>query len=98
MRLDWAATQCKCILDDIGMKLFSRRTSEIAFLQLNIYGTSMDEMSGVGVRGWNDVNNVMDIERALHNPMAVVQRFIPSMMRRRVGAWGMLTEVMPDTE
>ena len=42
---------------------------------------------------WNDVNNVMDIERALHKkcnqiPMVVAQRLISSMMRRCVGACG----------
>ena len=42
---------------------------------------------------WNDVNNFMDIERALHKkcyqiPMVVAQRLILSMMRRGVGACG----------
>ena len=54
------------------------------FLQLNIYGTSLDKG-----QGWNDVNNSMD--RALHKkwdiiPMAVVQKLISSMTRRCVGA------------
>ena len=30
VRLNWTTTQCRCILDDIGMKLFSRKTSEMA--------------------------------------------------------------------
>ena len=44
---------------------------------------------------WNDVNNFMDLERAFHQkcnqiPMVVAQRFISSMMRRRVGACGVV--------
>ena len=58
------------------------------FLQFNIYGTSLDK-----VRECNDVNNFMDLERALHKkcnqiPMAVAQRLISSIMRRCVGACG----------
>ena len=42
---------------------------------------------------WNDVNNFMDLERALHKncnqiPIVVAQRLISSMMRRCVGVWG----------
>ena len=42
---------------------------------------------------WNDVNNFMDLERALHKkcnqiPMLVAQRLISSMMRRLVGVCG----------
>ena len=42
---------------------------------------------------WNDVNNFMDLERALHkkcnqSPMVVAQRLISSMMRRLVGVCG----------
>ena len=42
---------------------------------------------------WNDVNNFMDLERALHkkcnqSPMVVAQRLISSMMRRFVGVCG----------
>ena len=42
---------------------------------------------------WNDVNNFMDIERALHkkctqSPMVVAQRLISSMMGRCVGVCG----------
>ena len=42
---------------------------------------------------WNDVNNFMDLERALHkkcnqSPMVVAQRLILSMMRRLVGVCG----------
>ena len=41
----------------------------------------------------NDVNNFMDLERALHKkcnqiPMVVAQRLISSMMIRCVGACG----------
>ena len=43
------------------------------------------------VREWNDVNNFIDLELALHKkcnqiPMVVAQRLISSMMRRCVGA------------
>ena len=70
----------------------------MTFLQLNIYGTSLVDRSGK-----NDVNNFMDLERALQKkcnqiPMAMAQRLISSMMRRCVGAYGGLTEFMPDTE
>ena len=46
---------------------------------------------GQKVREWNDVNNSMDLSRALHKkwiriPMAVVQRLILSMTRRCGGA------------
>ena len=34
------------------------------FLQINIYGTSLEERSGS-----NDLNNVMYIERALHQKL-----------------------------
>ena len=42
---------------------------------------------------WNDVNNFMDLERALHkkcnqSPMVVAQMLISSMMRRCVGVCG----------
>ena len=30
VRLNWATAHCRCILDDIGIKLLSRKTSEIA--------------------------------------------------------------------
>ena len=30
VRLDWTTTHCCCILDNIGMKLFSQKTSEMA--------------------------------------------------------------------
>ena len=30
VRLKWTTTYCRCILDDIRMKLFSRKTSEMA--------------------------------------------------------------------
>ena len=30
VRLNWTTTHCRCILDDIEMKLFSRKTSEMA--------------------------------------------------------------------
>ena len=40
---------------------------------------------------WNDVNNFMDLELALHEkcnqiPLIVAQRLISSIMRRWVGA------------
>ena len=40
VRLYWTTTHCRCILDEIGMKLF---------LQLHIYGTSLDDRSGSGM-------------------------------------------------
>ena len=30
VRLNWTTTHCRCILDDIGLKLFSRKSSELA--------------------------------------------------------------------
>ena len=30
LRLNWSTTHCRCILDEIEMKLFSRKTSEMA--------------------------------------------------------------------
>ena len=30
VRLNWVTTHCRCILDDIGMKLLSRKTNETA--------------------------------------------------------------------
>ena len=44
---------------------------------------------------WNDVNNFMDLEHALHKkcnqiPTVVAQRLISSMMRCCVGACGVL--------
>ena len=30
VRLNWATAHCRCILDDIGIKLLSRKTSEMA--------------------------------------------------------------------
>ena len=53
----------------------------------------LGDLFGRKVREWNDVNNFMDIERALHKkcnqiPMVVAQRLISSMMRRFVGACG----------
>ena len=46
--------------------------------------------------------NFLDLERALHTkcnriPMAVIQRLFLSMVRRCMGARGLM-EVMPDTE
>ena len=29
VRLNWTKTHCRCILDDIEMKLFSRKTNEM---------------------------------------------------------------------
>ena len=90
------------MLDDIGMKFFftkDQRNGTI-FLQLNVYGTSSDHMLRSGI---SDVNNAMDLERAIHKkcyqiPMAAAQRLISSMMRRFYGClWG-LTGVIPDTE
>ena len=42
---------------------------------------------------WNDVNNFIDLERALHkkcnqSPMVVAQRLISSKLRRFMGACG----------
>ena len=70
------------------MKLFFTKDqgNSATFLQLDIYGTSWD-------RERNDVNNLMDVERALHKkrnriPMALFQKLISSMMRGFLGAWG----------
>ena len=51
------------------------------------------DLFGQMVKEWNDANNFMNIERALHKkcnqiPMVVAQRLISSMMRRCVGACG----------
>ena len=51
------------------------------------------DIFGRKVREWNDVNNFMDLERALHKkcnqiPMVVAQRLNSSMMRRCLGACG----------
>ena len=48
---------------------------------------------GRKVMEWNDVNNFMDLERALHkkcnqSSMVAAQRLISSMMRRCVGVCG----------
>ena len=55
------------------------------------------------MREWNDVNDFMDLERALHKKcnrirMAGVQGLTASRMRRCVGVLGGLTEVITDTE
>ena len=49
------------------------------------------DLLGRTVMGWNDVNNFLDIEPALHKkcyktPMVVIQRLISSMMRHCAGA------------
>ena len=72
-RLDWDTTQCKCMLDDIGMKLFSWTTSDISSIK-HSWG-----LLGRKVRGLNGVNNVMDLEHTLHQkwnriPLTMVQR------------------------
>ena len=35
LRLNWTTTHCRCILDDIRIKLFSQKTSEMAQLFFN---------------------------------------------------------------
>ena len=54
--------------------------------------TFMGPLCKVG-QEWNDVNNFMDFERAVHKkcdqiPLAVTQRLISCMMIRCVGACG----------
>ena len=51
----------------------------------------MGPMADRSASEWNDVNNFMDLELALHKkcnhiPMAVAQRVNSSMIRCRVGA------------
>ena len=77
VRLNWTTTHCRCILDDNRMKLFH---------QLNIYGTSLDDRSGSGmtsITSWMH-NNCNQIS------IVVAQMLISSMMRRCVGACGVL--------
>ena len=53
----------------------------MTFLQLNNYGTSLDDRSGYFHSEWNNVNNFMDLERALYKkcdqiPIIVAQSLI----------------------
>ena len=84
VRRNWTTPHCRCIHDDIGMKLFSRRR------------TSLDGRSGSGITSITS----WTIERALYKkcnqiPMAVAQRLISSMMRPCVGACGVLQRSYP---
>ena len=94
VRLNWTTTHCRCM----ESSRFYERSVKWHNIQLNIYGTSLDDMLGRGM-----MSITMYHERALHKkcnqiPMAVAQRLILSMMRRCVEAcWG-LTKVIPDTE
>ena len=88
MRLDLTITHCRCILDDIKVKLFSRKISEIA---QHFFNSTFMGPFWTKVKEWNDVSSFIDLERALHKncnriPKVMVQRLIFSMMRRCVGA------------
>ena len=59
------------------------------FLELNIYGTSLDERSGSGMTSITPWPLHVHYIRKLNKiPMAVVQRLISSMTRRCVGDSG----------
>ena len=48
VRLSMTTTHCRCILDEIKMKLCSRKISEMArHSSINIYGTTLDDSQGV---------------------------------------------------
>ena len=79
-----------CLQDDIGMSRFHGRRAKSHDISSIKH---LWDLFGRKVREWNDVNNSMDLARALHKkwdriPMAVVQRLIPNMTRRCGDAWG----------